>query len=609
MTRWLCRTKLLLVLAPLLVLSCNGIDARRPPSQRTLQLGLDHLEGAQVVDHGSVQRERVANDRSPPNAGHGGLPRDPHEEEEEEGETAAGIDALLDALDVMQDSFFELWLGTWPTAIDWTAAVLGTHISAMLSTLSSHLGNPRRSADGTGETRDCQSVEARKNLIDRYFSQLMGFYFGQATLSLRHQAYDDMLWVVLGWLETIKFVASHSSHHQTNTSAEDEGSRQSGPWHGTQFVPALAHRVRIFYDLAAKGWDTALCDGGMVWNPRLNPYKNAITNELFITASVAMYLHFPGDGNSSPYIAAAGPPLARDHDPKYLRAALDGYDWLVASNMTNALGLYADGFHIRGDGLWDGEGNHTSCDIRNEMVYTYNQGVLLSGLRDLWESTGLTRYLEDGHVLIASVVDATGWNETEMIRSPSSRWAGLGRDGVLEDFCDASGTCSQDGQTFKGIFFHHLATFCAPLGPLSLLPKVVLEPAVALRHDERCAAYRRWVAHNARAAYQTRDSEGRFGMWWGRSYSHPPATDDDDVAVALPLGAVDYRNMETMDPSGCADTWAKVSAPDQKARSVAKGAWSPDVNDRGRGRTVETQSGGLAVLRALFEIAELPKSR
>ena len=30
-----------------------------------------------------------------------------------------------------------------------------------------------------------------------------------------------------------------------------------------------------------------------------------------------------------------------------------------------------------------------------------------------------------------------------------------------------------------------------------------------------------------------------------------------------------------------------------------------DLNDRGRGRTVETQSGGLAVLRAMWEFSRL----
>ena len=37
-----------------------------------------------------------------------------------------------------------------------------------------------------------------------------------------------------------------------------------------------------------------------MWNPSLGPYKNAVTNELFITASVSMYLYFSGDNDASP---------------------------------------------------------------------------------------------------------------------------------------------------------------------------------------------------------------------------------------------------------------------------------------------------------------------
>jgi hypothetical protein len=33
----------------------------------------------------------------------------------------------------------------------------------------------------------------------------------------------------------------------------------------------------------------------------------------------------------------------------------------------------------------------------------------------------------------------------------------------LQDICDVDGTCSQDAQTFKGIFFHQLTLFCNPL--------------------------------------------------------------------------------------------------------------------------------------------------
>jgi hypothetical protein len=36
------------------------------------------------------------------------------------------LDALRDALSVMQTTWFEVWVGSWPTAIDWTRAVIDT---------------------------------------------------------------------------------------------------------------------------------------------------------------------------------------------------------------------------------------------------------------------------------------------------------------------------------------------------------------------------------------------------------------------------------------------------------------------------------------------------
>lgn len=181
------------------------------------------------------------------------------------------------------------------------------------------------------------------------------------------QAFDDILWVVLGWLEAINFVRVHSALHyppSSATGASKRGLRQvlgTQQWHGNYWVESFAHRARIFWELARNGWDTKLCGGGMNWNPRLEPYKNAVTNELWIAASVSMYLYFPGDNNTSPWSST--------RDKKYLSAAVDGYNWLMGINMTNSQGLFVDGYHIS-----NVKNGSTVCDKRDEMVYTYNQG-------------------------------------------------------------------------------------------------------------------------------------------------------------------------------------------------------------------------------------------
>ena len=505
------------------------------------------------------------------------------------------LPTFLDALDVLQQDYFALWQGIWPTSIDWTSAVMGTYLSSALTTISTSFSA-------------FDSDKERENLINKYFSQLIGSYFGQDAFALRQEAYDDMLWVVLGWLESIKFIDTHSALHYESSSGKS--------WYGKQYVPAFAHRARLFWDMASEGWDNRLCNGGMIWSPYLVPYKNAITNELYIAASIAMYLHFPGDQNTSPFgfstPSLRNVPPAPAHDPKYLAAAIEAYRWLNASNMTDLQGLYVDGFHISGwsKGLPENSTKPLLCDERNEMVYTYNQGVLLSGQRGLYEATGAKSYLVDGHKLVNDVIAATGWDlaldEAPARTSKLGAWHGLGRSGLLEEACDAPGYCSQDAQTFKGIFFHHFTFFCSNLPDHLAVPDGTFLSKYfeddKLWHESSCKRYRNWVEHNAGGALSTRDTEGRFGMWWGAPNASSDASPDHQVRI--PRGAVDYRNLGV--PPKWEIPW-KLHARESEIETSSSGDWfgrPMDLNDRGRGRTVETQGGGVSVLRAAWEFMD-----
>ena len=535
------------------------------------------------------------------------------------------LPALMSGLSVMQSHFFELWQGTWPHAIDWTAAVMGTHLSSTLSLLS------------RSPSYDHISEPLNENLINKYFSHLTSFYFGENAFSLRTQAYDDILWVVLDWISAINFVNLHNDlHFQSQGRALEQGQSEQGrgkrntTYYGKEWIPAFAHRTRLFYNLASRGWDTSLCGGGMVWSPYLTPYKNAITNQLWITASVNMYLYFPGDDNSSPFIkqnSLGSLPPSLPNDPKYLANAIEAYKWLSNSNMTNAQGLFTDGFHIRG---WrSGKGGNGSvgsgqCDVRDEQVYTYNQGVLLSGLRGLWLATGARSYLEDGHQLIENVIKATGYREDNGTFQNAEgqrgrfEWKGMGRDGILEETCDAGGYCSQNGQTFKGIFFHHLEVFCRDLPSSSDTAASrngvfhYADGTLAREHERKCRGYHGWIRRNARAAYGTRDRNEEFGMWWGPGLWRRQEVEEIE-ALSGPLEGTDYRNRGVPDDS----VWRlpRSRIPDEDAAWLEKwteqsiklqeGEQQRDPNRRGRGRTVETQSGGLSVLGALYGLVDL----
>jgi hypothetical protein len=483
--------------------------------------------------------------------------------------TTTSFPAMIAALEDMQTQFWDQSTGNWPTGIDWTEAVFSTHVSATLNEMAVY-------GSGTYSSE-----------ISTYFSQVLSFYTGEDAISLRTQKYDDMQWVVLEWLEAIKFVNLYATIDTT--------------FDGTQYIAEFAHRARIFWDLASVGYNTTLCGGGMLWTDQLTPYKNAITNELFVASSIAMYLYFPGDDNPEPYSVPGTPynssqalPPIPAHDVRYLNAAIEEYNWLSTSNMTNSQGLYVDGFHITG---WTspsspGTGN---CDSRDEDVYTYNQGVLLSGLRGLWEATGDDTYLSDGYTLIQSVIAATGWvSETQQ----SSTWSGLGSDGILQDLCDVDGSCSQDAQNFKGIFFHHLALFCQPLS-VSQAESPIFNGTTAQAQalQTQCDGYLQWIEHNAQAAYGTRDSNGIYGGWWD------PTGTSTTKAPQQPAGASDYRNKGIPQNS----VWRLPGNP-----SVSESGMKPvnrvadtDPNDRGRGRTVETQSGGLGVVRCLVQAEEV----
>jgi hypothetical protein len=248
------------------------------------------------------------------------------------------------ALDSLQSHFFDTAARTWPSAIDWTAAVISTLTAAALRT----------------ELRSSNNKAFNKQAFERHFKEFLLSFDGQNARSIKLQAFDDILWVALNWVEGIRLLDE----------LEASPLRDSLSYNYDYWRARMLSRAREFWILAKNGWSTDLCGGGMNWSPWLEPYKNAITNELWISASSSLFLYSP-------------PPGSENHDAAYLDAAVQGYEWLRASHMTNNNGLYTDGFHISQLLVPDAP-LPLECDDRNEMVYTYNQGVLLSGLRKGW---------------------------------------------------------------------------------------------------------------------------------------------------------------------------------------------------------------------------------
>jgi len=193
------------------------------------------------------------------------------------------------------------------------------------------------------------------------------------------------------------------------------------------------------YDKIAANWDDT-CGGGVWWTTD-HGYKNAITNELFLTLSARGYLR---TGNQT-----------------YLENAKKSWAWLESSGMRTSTGLYNDGLVFG------------TCLNNNGTTWTYNQGVIASGLAALAVATKNQSLFNQAEITL----DAT----IKRLTAPNK---------VLKESCDdplANGTvCDIDQQTFKGIWTKHLQYYLTsaanPLATAKYGPFLGLQSAAVLRY-------------------------------------------------------------------------------------------------------------------------------
>ena len=157
------------------------------------------------------------------------------------------------------------------------------------------------------------------------------------------------------------------------------------------------------------GWDDT-CGGGLWWNEK-RTYKNAITNELFLTLAALLAVRIPGQR-------------------EYRDWALREWDWLHGSGLIGPSGLINDGLSA-------------DCANNGGTTWTYNQGVILGGLGALHELSSDQGYLRQGEV----ITDAA-------LRSLTST------DGILAEPGEAKASGQdRDLPQFKGIFVRYLHDF------------------------------------------------------------------------------------------------------------------------------------------------------
>jgi predicted alpha-1,6-mannanase (GH76 family) len=236
---------------------------------------------------------------------------------------------------------------------------------------------------------------------------------------------------------------------------DDEG------WWGLTWVQAydqtgeskyLVLAESLFSDMAG-GWDLR-CGGGIWWS-KSRDYKNAIPNELFLSLAAALSLRTDGP-------AAAN----------YKQWALLEWDWFAHTGMINAQGLVNDGLT-------------EDCANNGRTTWTYNQGVVLGGLADLYRLTG------NRDLLAAAGSLATA----AMTRLSDA-------NGVLHEPCEAK-HCDVDQTQFKGIFVRNL---------------------VALNEVQPSTVYTAFAVRNALAVWRTRSRGNQLGLFWSGPFDTADAS-------------------------------------------------------------------------------------
>lgn len=132
---------------------------------------------------------------------------------------------------------------------------------------------------------------------------------------------------------------------------------------------------------------------------------NAVANELFFTASAKLANRIPSNED-------------------YISMALQSYNWFTNSGMINSNNIINDGLNIA----------VSPCTNNGAEGWTYNQGVILSGLAELTWSTGDAAYNDLANTL-ATASMAHYANNYQLI---------------LHETCEPN--CDSDLSQFKGIY-------------------------------------------------------------------------------------------------------------------------------------------------------------
>ena len=227
--------------------------------------------------------------------------------------------------------------------------------------------------------------------------------------------------------------------------------------------------ARTIFARNTAGWD-GTCGGGLRWNTA-STYKNAITNELFLTLAALLHQRTPGDQGS------------------YLRWAQREWEWFSSSGLIGPDGMVNDGLTA-------------ACQNNAGPTWTYNQGVILGGLAALFEITGDRGYLTQGESIANAVLSK--------LTTPGPP----GSPGILAEPCEAAAAgCNEDQAQFKGIFVRHLYDFWL---------------------QSRQPAYSAFILANACSVWDhSKNAADQFGLRWAGPFDRADPARQSSALDAL----------------------------------------------------------------------------
>jgi predicted alpha-1,6-mannanase (GH76 family) len=230
---------------------------------------------------------------------------------------------------------------------------------------------------------------------------------------------------------------------------------------GTQAYLAMAET--IFANIATE-WNTTTCGGGVWWEKPAN-YKNAIANELFLTVAASLANRTTGSKSAA-----------------YLAWAEKEWAWFRASGMINSNNLINDGLTST---------HPDACKNNGETTWTYNQGVILGGLVELYKADRDPTLLPQAAAIANAAI------------------ANLTVHGILVD----PSISGNDTPQFKGIFARNLVAL------YKAAPKI---------------QYKTFIHANARSIWANDQGPGyRFGAKWQGPFDSADATRQSCALDAL----------------------------------------------------------------------------